>query len=193
MSSRSCYSCGETGHQARECSKGQRCYNCQKFGHLSQNCTEPTAEKVCYKCNEPGHVAQSCPSSKGDGRDSSHGKSRGDNDDRGRYSSFSKDDDFKSERSDRGNCFKCSRPGHIARDCRYESSQGYSSGGGGSFGSTCYTCGERGHRARDCQGESKCYNCGKTGHISRDCDQPSGQVCYGCGNPGHIKMDCPNL
>jgi len=46
-------------------------------------------------------------------------------------------------------CFKCGKPGHIARDC-----------------DACFKCGERGHTAVMCE---PCYGCGEFGHKISAC------------------------
>ena len=46
-------------------------------------------------------------------------------------------------------CFKCGKPGHIARDC-----------------DACFKCGERGHTAVMCE---PCYGCGEFGHKMSVC------------------------
>ncbi|PFH55559.1 hypothetical protein XA68_18041 [Ophiocordyceps unilateralis] len=130
-----CYSCGSTGHQARDCpTKGPaKCYNCGGEGHLSRDCPEPMKEnKACYKCGQPGHISRDCPLG---GGPPAGGQST--------------------------ECYKCGEMGHIARNCPKSSFGGgaFGGGGGGGAGKTCYSCGGYGHMSRECVNGMKCYNC----------------------------------
>jgi len=59
-------------------------------------------------------------------------------------------------------CYRCSKRGHISRDCK--------------DAAVCYTCSKPGHLARECtsEGGSKCYNCQKRGHFARECPEAGG-------------------
>ena len=74
-----CYSCGKTGHRAKDCrsknNKEQRkCFFCNKVGHLERDCRAKkrgnrpeksgAKEKRCYNCNKPGHFARECKAPK---------------------------------------------------------------------------------------------------------------------------------
>jgi len=61
-------------------------------------------------------------------------------------------------------CYRCSKRGHISRDCK--------------DAAVCYTCSKPGHLARECtsEGGSKCYNCQKRGHFARECPESGGMV-----------------
>lgn len=62
-----------------------------------------------------------------------------------------------------GNCYKCSRFGHMARNCP-------SSGQGSRF--------------------SVCSTCGNEGHASSECALKTGDRCRKCGNAGHRESSC---
>ncbi|KXN81272.1 26S proteasome regulatory subunit rpn-8 [Leucoagaricus sp. SymC.cos] len=95
-----------------------------------------------------------------------------------------------------GDCYRCGKPGHIARACPESTSSGYGAFNNGSQ-KTCYNCGGVGHMSRDCtqnsnQGSgSRCYNCSQTGHISRECPHPQKKACYTCGSESHLSRNCP--
>ena len=55
-------------------------------------------------------------------------------------------------------CFKCTKLGHMAKDCTAEL--------------LCYSCNGTGHISRDCTDSTsgpKCYNCQNIGHMAKDC------------------------
>ncbi|KAJ6305088.1 hypothetical protein OIU78_020601 [Salix suchowensis] len=88
-----CYKCGNSGHIARECTKGNNsngCYSCGGFGHVARDC--PGGSGACYNCGGHGHLARDCTSARGSGG--------------GRFGS-----------GNTGGCFNCGKDGHFARDC----------------------------------------------------------------------------
>jgi len=55
-------------------------------------------------------------------------------------------------------CFKCTKLGHMAKDCTAEL--------------LCYSCNGTGHISRDCKDSTngpKCYSCQNIGHMAKDC------------------------
>lgn len=150
-----CYSCGGTGHMAKECrnsggSDGVSCYNCGKSGHFSRNCTSEKGGFAgqCYNCGEVGHFARECV----------QGNSNGD---------------------DRV-CYNCGGKGHFARDCSAEKVVRSKSKSGD--GGDCYNCRESGHFARECSKGNDgrknrgggCFKCGEDGHYARECSRAGG-------------------
>lgn len=79
-------------------------------------------------------------------------------------------------------CYKCSRPGHFAREC---SAPGGRDGGGGGGGGG-------GGRDSFSRGREKCYKCNRFGHFARECKEES-ERCYRCNGEGHFAKDCPQV
>lgn len=63
-------------------------------------------------------------------------------------------------------CFKCDRPGHLAKDCKSKFSS--------ASAKKCFTCNKQGHLAKDCfkkinKNREACKICKKTNHVEKDC------------------------
>lgn len=77
-------------------------------------------------------------------------------------------------------CFKCTKMGHMAKDCTAEL--------------LCYSCNGTGHISRDCKDSTngpKCYNCQNIGHMAKDCPSliAQGMVAQGIIGPQGVNTN----
>lgn len=77
-------------------------------------------------------------------------------------------------------CYKCTKVGHMAKDCTAEL--------------LCYSCNGVGHISRDCTDSTngpKCYNCQNIGHMAKDCPSliAQGMVAQGIIGPQGVNAD----
>ncbi|KAL5708913.1 hypothetical protein ACHQM5_019659 [Ranunculus cassubicifolius] len=147
-----CFICGSTEHGVRNCKQGQDCFICKKQGHRAKDCPEknqvtPQETKICLRCGDIGHLMFSCS------RD---------------YDP----DDLKDIQ-----CYICKRYGHL---CCVNSIDP------GPVEVSCYNCGQSGHTGAGCAKQrgfqrevssstpaTLCYKCGEEGHFARGCTNSS--------------------
>ncbi|XP_023516900.1 zinc finger CCHC domain-containing protein 7-like [Cucurbita pepo subsp. pepo] len=137
---RSCFVCGSVEHNARSCSKARDCYICKKGGHHAKDCPEKHMDvssslKLCLKCRDSGHDMFSCQN-------------------------LYPDDDLKNIQ-----CYVCKEFGHL---CCVDSTSDTTI-------VSCYKCGQTGHTGLSCSrlcgavSPSTCYRCREEGHFAREC------------------------
>ncbi|KAF5177471.1 Cold shock protein [Thalictrum thalictroides] len=160
-----CYSCGEEGHNAANCSKKRKkpCFICGSFDHGIRNCTQG---QDCFICKNRGHRAKDCPEK--------HQRNTQENKiclrcgDFG-HLMFSCSRDYDPEDLEEIQCYVCKGTGHLC--CVASIDPGHKE-------VSCYNCGQSGHTGTGCakyRGEasaaspSTCYKCGEEGHFARGC------------------------
>lgn len=169
--SRSCFNCGEEGHNAVNCTSKKRkkpCFICGSCDHEARKCTQG---KDCFICNQRGHRAKDCPEKlQLNSRDSKICLRCGDFG----HLMFSCSRDYDPDDLKDIQCYVCKTPGHL---CCVNSLDPVPAE------ISCYNCGQSGHTGLGCakqRGEvsggvvaTLCYKCGEEGHIARGCTNHS--------------------
>lgn len=75
-------------------------------------------------------------------------------------------------------CFKCGKPGHMAKECSEQAN-------------LCFKCNQPGHISRECPNSSQ-GNHSNYRSSSPNRDQSRERVCFTCNQPGHMAKNCPN-
>ncbi|KAG8373993.1 hypothetical protein BUALT_Bualt11G0084500 [Buddleja alternifolia] len=147
---RTCYICGDIGHDGNRCKKVNGCFICSKKGHLVIDCPKKhldvdSASRLCLMCGNTGHDMLSCTN----GYDS---------------------EDLKACELYNIQCYICKKFGHLCCvDSKTEEAREAS----------CYRCGESGHLGFDCiklngvandrQSVPLCAECRESGHSPKEC------------------------
>lgn len=85
---------------------------------------------------------------------------------------------FVSHRGQAKTCLKCSRPGHLAKECSIV---------------VCRKCGQEGHVSRECSNEIVCTVCAQSGHTYSKCPKSySGQLKFSSKFTAIAKNDQPS-
>ncbi|KAJ4988114.1 zinc knuckle [Stagonosporopsis vannaccii] len=154
---RTCFGCGEVGHNKRDCPKGgpssdRACFGCGEVGHTKRDCLKGGSGKggqACFNCGLEGHRKADCTEPM---------KPRAGGGGGGRT------------------CFNCLQPGHNASDCtepRVERCRNCDAEGHHSR-----DCPQPKDWSR-----VKCKNCYKFGHGEKRCPEPAGGTStYGGGS-----------
>lgn len=180
-----CVSCGEKGHEPRNCallyakSNSEKCQLCDRGGHSAKDCkprnNNSNSPEKCQLCSEMGHSARDCIKNNHFNRSI---KCRICN----RFGHETRD---CRNNSSRDVCQICQGLGHRADECRHYVSIHVAQS------NTCQTCGLRNHTTSECRRNKPCPKCGKLGHLARDCRTMGN--CQLCKQPGHIARTCPQI
>ncbi|TRX95196.1 hypothetical protein FHL15_003888 [Xylaria flabelliformis] len=132
-STRACFTCGQTTHQAVNAPKAQR----------TTRLATDVAKAVTLACGKVGHIARSCPDAYGgNSYGGSYGGGGGYGGGQGKTCYSCGGYGHMSRECVNGSkCYNCGENGHFSRDCPKESSGGEK---------ICYKCQQPGHIQSAC-------------------------------------------